>query len=218
MTNKSIRDYINLIENAQREGSATRTCPECDGSGEDTLDNHKPCRRCNGKGHIPQKSDVAEGSEQIYKVVALDKGNALKKPTKLKWKASSLEDIFDALAAQDWYPLEINGVEVIAGKRLKKSVAEGTVYPNAQVIKSKNGKPVGEIYQDGNTWGCFHYRADRGADFLDSREDAIQELKLIHQENGRKTPDYTIKGEVEEGQLDETSPEAIEKVNQLYRN
>jgi hypothetical protein len=153
MTNKSIRDYINLIENAQREGSATRTCPECDGSGEDTLDNHKPCRRCNGKGHIPQKSGVAEG----------------------------------------------------------------TVYPNAEVIKSKNGKPVGEIYQDGNTWGCFHYRADRGADFLDSREDAIQELKLIHQENGRKTPDYTIKGEVEEGQLDETSPEAIAKIEQLTR-
>jgi hypothetical protein len=68
---------------------------------------------------------VAEGSEQIYNILALDKGNALKKPTKLKWKASSLEDIFDALAAQDWYPLEINGVEVIAGKRLKQGVAEG---------------------------------------------------------------------------------------------
>jgi hypothetical protein len=67
---------------------------------------------------------VAEGSEQIYNILALDKGNALKKPTKLKWKASSLEDIFDALAAQDWYPLEINGVEVIAGKRLKQGVAE----------------------------------------------------------------------------------------------
>ncbi len=253
MTNKSIRDYINLIENAQREGSATRTCPECDGSGEDTLDNHKPCHRCNGKGHIPQKSGVAEGqmpktwhdvdpklgkqvdrmsqaekvrkglahpdtlnTEQVYKVVALDKGNALKKPTKMKVKASSIEDVFSRLAANDWYPLEINGVEVIAGKRLKQSVAEGTVYPNAEVIKSKNGKPVGEIYQDGNTWGCFHYRADRGADFLDSREDAIQELKLIHQENGRKTPDYTIKGEVEE-QLEETTPEAIAKIEQLTR-
>jgi len=71
------------------------------------------------------KQGVAEGSEQIYNILALDKGNALKKPTKLKWKASSLEDIFDALAAQDWYPLEINGVEVIAGKRLKQGVAEG---------------------------------------------------------------------------------------------
>ncbi len=71
-----------------------------------------------------KEQGVAEGSEQIYKILALDKGNALKKPTKLKWKASSLEDIFDALAAQDWYPLEINGIEVIAGKRLKQGVAE----------------------------------------------------------------------------------------------
>jgi hypothetical protein len=70
----------------------------------------------------PLKS-VAEGTEQVYNILALDKGNALKKPTKLKWKASSLKDIFDALAAQDWYPLEINGVEVIAGKRLKQGVA-----------------------------------------------------------------------------------------------
>ena len=67
---------------------------------------------------------VAEGSEQIYKVVALDKGNALKKPTKMKVKADSIEDLFSRLAANDWYPLEINGVEVIAGKRLKQGVAE----------------------------------------------------------------------------------------------
>jgi hypothetical protein len=76
-----------------------------------------------------QTRKVAEGSEQIYNILALDKGNALKKPTKLKWKASSLEDIFDALAAQDWYPLEINGVEVIAGKSLKQGVAESEKNP-----------------------------------------------------------------------------------------
>jgi hypothetical protein len=63
-------------------------------------------------------------TEQVYKVVALDKGNALKKPTKMKVKASSLEDLFSRLSANDWYPLEINGVEVIAGKRLKQGVAE----------------------------------------------------------------------------------------------
>jgi len=57
-----------------------------------------------------------------------------------------------------------------------------TVYPKAEVIKSKNGKPIGEIYQDGNTWGCFHYRADRGYDMIDSREDAIEALKDLHQE------------------------------------
>ena len=87
----------------------------------------------------------------------------------------------------------------------EQGVAEGsddTVYPNATVIKSKNGRPVGEIYQDGNSWGCFHYRADRGYDFIDSREDAIQALKDLHQETGRSGPDYTIKG-VAEDQLDE---------------
>ena len=90
-----------------------------------------------------------------------------------------------------------------AGKKMGESeqgVAEGmddTVYPNAQVIKSKNGKPVGEIYQDGNSWGCFHYRADRGYDGIDSREDAIAALKDLHQETGRSRPDYTIKGVAE---------------------
>ena len=64
---------------------------------------------------------VAEGlEEQVYKVVALDKSNALKKPTKLNVKASSIEDVFSRLAANDWYALSINGVEVVAGKRLKQ--------------------------------------------------------------------------------------------------
>jgi hypothetical protein len=82
----------------------------------------------------------------------------------------------------------------------QQGVAEGssdTVYPNAEVIKSKNGKPVGEIYQDGNSWGAFHYRADRGYDLIDSREDAIEALRDLHQETGRSRPDYTIKGVAE---------------------
>ena len=92
-----------------------------------------------------------------------------------------------------------------AGRRKNEDVAEGstdTIYPNATVIKSKNGRPVGEIYQDGNSWGAFHYRADRGYDFIDSREEAIEALKDLHQETGRSRPDYTIKG-VAEAQLDE---------------
>ena len=96
-----------------------------------------------------------------------------------------------------------------AEKRLnKEGVAEGssdTVYPNAEVIKSKNGKPVGEIYQDGNSWGCFHYKADRGYDFIDSREEAIEALKDLHQETGRSRPDYTVKG-VAEGSRDRRDP------------
>jgi len=91
-----------------------------------------------------------------------------------------------------------------------EGVAEGsndTIYPNAEVIKSKNGKPVGEIYQDGNSWGAFHYRADRGYDLIDSREDAIEALKDLHQETGRSRPDYTIKGVTEAINPDITNPE-----------
>jgi hypothetical protein len=99
----------------------------------------------------------------------------------------------------------INQAQAVAKKHSeqhfnKKDVAEGssdTIYPNAEIIKSKNGKPVGEIYQDGNSWGAFHYRADRGYDLIDSREDAIEALKDLHQETGRSRPDYTIKGVAE---------------------
>lgn len=72
---------------------------------------------------------VAEGStEQVYKVLAVDKSNALSKQVKLKVKASSLDEVFERLAINDWYPLEINGVEVINGKRLKQDVAEGAAF------------------------------------------------------------------------------------------
>ena len=99
----------------------------------------------------------------------------------------------------------------------EQGVAEGsndTVYPNAEVIKSKNGKPVGEIYQDGNSWGAFHYRADRGYDMIDSREDAIEALKDLHQETVRSRPDYTIKGVAEAEKNPHTS--ALGKA--LYRD
>jgi hypothetical protein len=79
-------------------------------------------------------------------------------------------------------------------------VAEGsndTIYPNAEVIKLRNGRPIGEIYQDENGWGFFHYGMDGGNDFIDSREDAIEGLRDLHQETGRSRPDYTIKGVAE---------------------
>lgn len=94
--------------------------------------------------------------------------------------------------------------------------ANDTVYPGAEVIKSKNGKPVGEIYQDGSGWGCLHYKADRGYDGIDSREDAVQALKDLHSETARHRPDYTIKGVAEE-QLEETTPDAMAKIDNLFR-
>jgi len=60
---------------------------------------------------------------------------------------------------------------------------EKTAYPNATVIKSKNGRPIGEIYQDEPYgWGCFHYGADNGADSMSSREQALAQLKDMHDE------------------------------------
>ena len=108
----------------------------------------------------------------------------------------------------------------VGNAKITKGVAEGmndTVYPNAQVIKSKNSKPVGEIYQDANGWGCFHYRADRGYDGIDSREDAIAALKDLHQEIGRSRPDYTIKG-VAEGELTEASVKHVMGRYQVVHN
>jgi len=70
-----------------------------------------------------------------------------------------------------------------AGKKPKNEGVNDTVYPNAEVIKSKNGKSVGEIYQDENGWGCLHYGADYGADCMDSREEALESLKDLAVEN-----------------------------------
>lgn len=135
MTNKSIRDYINLIENAQREGVAEaekkphpQTWHDVDpklGKAVDKMSQAEKVKKGYAHPDTLKKQGVAEGSEeQVYKVVALDKSNALKKPTKLNVKASSIEDVFSRLAANDWYALSINGVEVVAGKRLKQGVAE----------------------------------------------------------------------------------------------
>ena len=156
---KTIRDYINLIENLQREGVAEGVTPASTSKVLRLIQRHHPEWFDNyGMGEVEDtvvdladmgqfsgmsaadalelvgqeleslygQQGVAEGlEEQVYKVVALDKSNALKKPTKLNVKASSIEDVFSRLAANDWYALSINGVEVVAGKRLKQGVAEG---------------------------------------------------------------------------------------------
>ena len=138
-----------------------------------------------------KKQGVAEGSEQIYNILALDKGNALKKPTKLKWKASSLEDIFDALAAQDWYPLEINGVEVIAGKRLKQGVAEGLPQTLRKVVPGYAKREI-DKKMDAGKFGKTD--ADKDANF--QRYKKIQD-KI--KEEGEKTMSRAAKGVMKYG-------------------
>ena len=73
--------------------------------------------------------------------------------------------------------------ETTEGKRYRYSEGStDTVYPNAKVINSKKGKPVGEIYPDGDRWGAFHYGADRGYDGIDSKDEAIEALRELHNE------------------------------------
>jgi DnaJ-class molecular chaperone len=67
MTNKSIRDYINLIESAQAgvaEGSESdaygntgekHECGSCDGTGIDTYNDE--CPECGGKGWVRDKEE-----------------------------------------------------------------------------------------------------------------------------------------------------------------
>ena len=58
------------------EGQATRTCPQCDGSGEDTLDPTKSCRRCGGKGHIPMSPREQGVAEALSKTDLLKQVSA----------------------------------------------------------------------------------------------------------------------------------------------
>jgi hypothetical protein len=111
-----------------------------------------------------------------------------------------------------WDPIKRVYKTVPVNPSKEQGVAEGsndTIYPNAEVIKLRNGRPIGEIYQDENGWGFFHYGMDSGNDFIDSREDAIEGLRDLHQETGRSRPDYTIKG-VAEGS-DDNEPFDYEK-------
>jgi len=143
-------------------------------------------------GAVPDQG-VAEGSVNDYFKRRKDEEDRIA-GTKAPAKRTPQQTDYAKRRAQD--------------KKSSEGVTEGsndTIYPNAEVIKSKNGKPVGEIYQDGNSWGAFHYRADRGYDFIDSREDAIEALRDLHQETGRSRPDYTIKGVAEGSETEGTA-------------
>jgi hypothetical protein len=213
MTNKSIRDYINLIENAQQavEGQMPKTWHDVDPELGRQVDQMSQAEKVNkGLAHPDTLN-----TEQVYKVVALDKGNALKKPTKMKVKASSIEDLFSRLSANDWYPLEINGVEVIAGKRLKKSVAEET--------GMEDGWYVVQIHPLDPLTGRPNLSKVRDTVLLGTREEADAYIERYNAGSDYEKSVIgvaALKGQqgMAEEQLDETTPEAIEKVNQLYRN
>ncbi len=165
-----------------------------------------------------QEQGVAEGSEQVYNILALDKGNALKKPTKLKWKASSLEDIFDALAAQDWYPLEINGVEVVAGKRLKQDVAEGAgnvgnaIKSLYQKIYNAGDDEVEFFYNDSPIFAQYWDEYEGDLDSIIAEVDP-KELQIMHDE----LESYVQQANLDEGYLDNPGEEPSPVVSAITR-
>ena len=176
---------------------------------------------------VEAKGSILEGVTSVEQTLS-EKYQGFKK-TVTAIKKSGTADNPEAVAAaigRKKYGKAAFQKAAAAGKKMGESeqgVTEGmddTVYPNAQVIKSKNGKPVGEIYQDGNSWGCFHYRADRGYDGIDSREDAIAALKDLHQEIGRSRPDYTIKGVAETVDMEEgkVANARVNEIRQLAKD
>lgn len=134
------------------------------------------------ESQLRRKQGVAEGPEATYEIrLRKDGGDKLVAKNVPK---SQVRAKLQALSKK--YGIATDEFEYFkTGELSEQGVAEGvndTVYPNAEVIKSKNGKPVGEIYQDGAGWGCFHYKADYGADSIDSREEALEWLKDIAEE------------------------------------
>ena len=84
-------------EQGVAEGQATRTCPQCDGSGEDTLDPTKSCRRCGGKGHIPMSpreqgvaEDEATAQKYAVRMNAQQLGSTNR--TKYTWTGTASSD------------------------------------------------------------------------------------------------------------------------------
>lgn len=201
MTNKSIRDYINLIENAQQdvvEGQMPKTWQDIDPTVGKQVDKMSQAEKVKKGFAHPDTLNT----EKVYKVVALDKSNALKKPTKLNVKASSIEDVFSRLAANDWYALSINGVEVIAGKRLKQGVAEDS--PTMWEVSYDYGPHMTKTVK---------VKAS-------SEEEAIAKVEKAAEKRGLSIMINSVEpvGQgVAEEQLEETTPEAIAKIDELTR-
>jgi DnaJ-class molecular chaperone len=76
MTNKSFRDYINLIENAQREGGLEQhMCDHCNGTGRMVRDpdigTDQECFVCDGTGYVNDEQLDETTPDAIAKVEQL---------------------------------------------------------------------------------------------------------------------------------------------------
>ncbi len=180
------------------------------GSGEHT-DKKKVASQVRGQKHKNKSTEIAESFNGEYDDEAgMAQSNLL---TTARAVMGLLKTIKDKDNLPEWGQEKIAKAEMMLvsvwdylqsqkelGNDPQQGVAEGsndTIYPNAEVIKLRNGRPIGEIYQDENGWGFFHYGMDSGNDFIDSREDAIEGLRDLHQETGRSRRDTMEQGMAE---------------------
>ena len=92
----------------------------------------------------------------------------------------------------------------------QQPVAEGYADQQRKIVK-KAGKPVGEVGIDRESspgvgqWYMKHYASGKDLSGYDSMEEALEELK------------YIIKQGLAEEQLEETTPDALAKIDELTR-
>lgn len=61
------------------------------------------------------------------------------------------------------------------------SATPGHLHEKSIIIETIDGKKLGEVFKDEDGfWNCIHYEVDYGIDFLDSKNEAIDELVNLH--------------------------------------
>lgn len=55
-----------------------------------------------------------------------------------------------------------------------------TVYAGAEIVKDKDGREIGEVFQDDDEWGCLCYASDNGEIGDTTKEGAIKSLIEEH--------------------------------------
>ena len=83
VTRKQRQQQMTSTPSSDDEFEDNSPCPECDGTGEDTLDSGEACWRCHGTGvDYYNKDDVAEGSTGDYSAKKARAGKDIGKPGK----------------------------------------------------------------------------------------------------------------------------------------
>lgn len=61
------------------------------------------------------------------------------------------------------------------------SATPGHLHAKSIIIETIKGEKLGEVFRDEDGfWNCIHYGIDYGIDFLDSKNEAIDELVNLH--------------------------------------